>query len=214
MCCYPLWPYWRSHSWSSIGECSAVRYWCPSASRTSRVPLGLVLLGLAVVLIAVFFGLLLSVQFRLLATHRRHSAELRAQRELVDNAEASRFTELRQYLNQELAALAATQQLSEQHLREEIAGYEQYLVRLHWRDSRAPRAAMAHAAGGARLKGASGRACLRAPHLSQLTYRGPDDGVPADRVLSPFMARSELSLVGSYSDFERQRMRARSRERL
>ncbi|HXR19613.1 MAG TPA: hypothetical protein VN757_06725 [Steroidobacteraceae bacterium] len=84
------------------------------------VPLGLVLLGLAVVLIAVFFGLLLTVQFRLLAAHRRHSAELRAQRELVDNAEASRFTELRQYLNQELAAFAATQRLSEQHLREEI----------------------------------------------------------------------------------------------
>jgi hypothetical protein len=84
------------------------------------VPLGVVLLGLAIVLIAVFFGLLLSVQFRLMAMHRRHSAELRTQRELVDNAEASRFTELRQYLQQELVSLREAQRASEQRLREEI----------------------------------------------------------------------------------------------
>jgi uncharacterized integral membrane protein len=84
------------------------------------VPLGVVLLGLAIVLIAVFFGLLLTVQFRLMAMHRRHSAELRTQRELVENAEASRFTELRQYLQQELVSLREAQRASEQRLREEI----------------------------------------------------------------------------------------------
>src|ERR1019366_2965633 len=73
-----------------------------------------------IVPLAVFFGLLLTVQFRLMAMHRRHSAELRTQRELVDNAEASRFTELRQYLQQELVSLREAQRASEQRLREEI----------------------------------------------------------------------------------------------
>jgi uncharacterized protein YlxW (UPF0749 family) len=84
------------------------------------MPLGLVLLGLAMVLIALFLGLLLTVQFKLVATHRRHSAELRSQRELVENAEVSRFTELRQYLQQELASLRAAQSASEQRVHEEI----------------------------------------------------------------------------------------------
>jgi DNA anti-recombination protein RmuC len=56
-----------------------------------------------------------------LAAHRRHAAELRSQRELADNAEGSRFNELRQYLQQELAALREQQRLSEQHLHEELA---------------------------------------------------------------------------------------------
>jgi len=84
------------------------------------MPLGLVLLGLASVLIAVCFGLLLTAQFKLVAAHRRHAAELRAQRELVDNAEASRVTELRQYLQQELASLREAQRASEQRMHEEI----------------------------------------------------------------------------------------------
>ncbi len=56
----------------------------------------------------------------ILATHRRHSDELRSQRELADNAEASRYTELRQYLQQQLAALAESQRLTEQRLQQEI----------------------------------------------------------------------------------------------
>jgi len=82
--------------------------------------LGVVLLVLIIALGAVFCGLLLAVQLRLMAAHRRHSDELRSQRELVDNAEASRYTELRQYLQQQLAALAESQRLTEQRLQEEI----------------------------------------------------------------------------------------------
>jgi hypothetical protein len=84
------------------------------------VPLGLVLLGFALLLLALFFGLLLRVQLRILATHRRHSAELREHRLLVENAEASRYTELRLYLQQELAALREQQRLSEQSLQEQL----------------------------------------------------------------------------------------------
>jgi DNA anti-recombination protein RmuC len=83
-------------------------------------PLGLVLLALLLLLAAVFFGLLLTLQLRLAAAHRRHSAELRSHRELADNAEASRYTELRQYLQQQLDALSEAQRLAEQRLHAEI----------------------------------------------------------------------------------------------
>jgi DNA anti-recombination protein RmuC len=84
------------------------------------MPLGLILLALALVLMAVFFGLLLTVQFRLVAIHRRHAAELRSHRELAENAEASRFTLLQQYLQTELASLKESQRASEQRMHEEI----------------------------------------------------------------------------------------------
>jgi len=82
--------------------------------------LGLILLALAIVLLAVFLALVLRMQLRLLGLHRQHSAELRTHRELAENAEASRITELREYLKQELAALTEAQRLSEQRLHEEI----------------------------------------------------------------------------------------------
>jgi uncharacterized integral membrane protein len=84
------------------------------------VPLGAVLLGFALLLLAVFFALLVRVQVGNLAAHRRHSAELRTQKELVENAEASRYTDLRQYLQQELAALREQQLKGEQRLHEEL----------------------------------------------------------------------------------------------
>lgn len=68
-------------------------------------PLGLVILALGAVLIALFVLLVLSLQATVLLETRRQSRELSAQRELADKAEASRFTELRQMLTQEFAAL-------------------------------------------------------------------------------------------------------------
>jgi uncharacterized integral membrane protein len=84
------------------------------------VPLWLVLLGMAIALCAIFFALLLAGQLRLAAMHRQHAAELRAQRELVEQAEGSRFTELRQYLEVELAAFRQAQAASLERLHEEI----------------------------------------------------------------------------------------------
>jgi len=83
-------------------------------------PLGLVLLGLLLVLGAIALALLLTQQMRLVAMHRRHSEELRTHRELAEDAEASRYSELRQYLQQQLEALAEAQQQSEQRLHEEL----------------------------------------------------------------------------------------------
>ncbi len=68
-------------------------------------PLGVVVLGLGAVLIALFVVLLLWLQAGVLLESRRHSREIAMQRELADKAEASRFTELRQMLENEFVGL-------------------------------------------------------------------------------------------------------------
>ena len=74
---------------------------------TIQVSLGLVMLVLLVVATLVFLGNTLYVQSTNLLETRRYARELNTQRELADKAEASRFTELRSYL--EVQALAAQQ---------------------------------------------------------------------------------------------------------
>ena len=69
-------------------------------------PLGLVLVGLMVLLFLVFVGVMAFTQGTVLMETRRHARELAAQRELADKAEASRFTDLRQHLDQEVARLS------------------------------------------------------------------------------------------------------------
>ncbi|NMM77527.1 Signal transduction histidine kinase [Acidovorax sp. SRB_14] len=61
-------------------------------------PLGLLMLGLTVLLGVFFVAYVLSLQGTVLMDARRHAKEMQVQRELADKAEASRFTELRQYL--------------------------------------------------------------------------------------------------------------------
>lgn len=92
------------------------------------VSLGSLLLLFTLLLGGAFAALLVSVQFRHLNLHRRHSAELRSHRELADNAEISRFTELRQYLQQELAELKESQRQSEQRLREDMQATQNSLA--------------------------------------------------------------------------------------
>lgn len=65
---------------------------------TLQVPLGLVMLGLLVATLVIFLGSTLYMQSRHVLEARTHTKELNAQRELADKAEASRFTELRAYL--------------------------------------------------------------------------------------------------------------------
>jgi uncharacterized integral membrane protein len=84
-------------------------------------PLGLVMLGFTVALAAVLLGYALKVQINALSDSRRQSQELRRLRELAEQAEASRFTELRKYLDQELASLRQAQQSAAERLHEEIA---------------------------------------------------------------------------------------------
>jgi biopolymer transport protein ExbB/TolQ len=67
-----------------------------------QLPLGLLMLGVLAVVSLLFVASALALQARALAELRRHARELQAQRQLADQAEASRFTELRDFMAAEL----------------------------------------------------------------------------------------------------------------
>jgi len=69
-----------------------------------EAPVGLVMLGVVFFLGAMCLAYLIYVQGTALMESRRHTKELNAQRELVEKAEASRFTELYNFVNAELRA--------------------------------------------------------------------------------------------------------------
>jgi hypothetical protein len=69
---------------------------------TVNMPLGLIMLGLLAVVTTLFLAFVVYLQGSVLFEARRHSRELQANRELADRAEASRFTELRAFLEAEL----------------------------------------------------------------------------------------------------------------
>jgi len=62
---------------------------------TVQGPLGLIMLGLTALVTVLFLAFVVYLQTSVLIDARRHARELKAQRELADEAEASRFTELR-----------------------------------------------------------------------------------------------------------------------
>lgn len=71
---------------------------------TMQLPLGLVMLGLLVATLVIFLTSLLYMQSKHVYEGRTHTRELNTQRELADKAEASRFTELRSYLEEQKMA--------------------------------------------------------------------------------------------------------------
>ncbi len=71
---------------------------------TTQMPLGLVMLLLLVVTLMIFLAHTLYMQSTNLLETRKYARQLSAQRELADRAEASRFTELRNYLDIQTAA--------------------------------------------------------------------------------------------------------------
>lgn len=82
-----------------------------------QAPLGLVMLGMLVVVLVAFLLALVVFQTSHLMEVRRITREAADQRNLADKAEASRFTELRDYLRTELLAVAARENdLSEKQL--------------------------------------------------------------------------------------------------
>ena len=70
-------------------------------------PLGLVMLGLTALLAVVFLAYVFYLQGSVMLETRRHSKEMQVQRDLADKAEASRFTELRSYLDAQEQARSA-----------------------------------------------------------------------------------------------------------
>lgn len=89
---------------------------------TTRIPLGLVMLGLLVFVTALFLAFVLYLQTSALFETRRQSRELKASRELADQAEASRFSELRNLIEAELLKLTNLHAKSQS---EEMARAEQ-----------------------------------------------------------------------------------------
>lgn len=72
-----------------------------------KAPLGLIMLAISAVLIVLFFGYVAFQQAGIILEARRYAKELASHRELADKAEASRFTELRAYVEVELGRLDA-----------------------------------------------------------------------------------------------------------
>lgn len=77
---------------------------------TVQAPLGLIMLGLLVFFSVLFVVWAMSLQAGALMEGRRLTRDLQAQRDLADKAEASRFTELRSFLSNELSAVTVAQE--------------------------------------------------------------------------------------------------------
>lgn len=74
-----------------------------------NAPLGLVMLGIIALLSALFLIYIVYLQTSVLFEARHHAKELQNNRELADKAEASRFTELRQFMDTEIQKQAIVQ---------------------------------------------------------------------------------------------------------
>jgi uncharacterized integral membrane protein len=74
---------------------------------TIQAPLGLIMLGLLALLTVLFLMFVVYLQTSVLFQARRHTRALEVQRELADQAEASRFIQLKGFIEAELIKLAA-----------------------------------------------------------------------------------------------------------
>lgn len=85
-----------------------------------EAPLGLVMLGLTGLVVLVAMTVMVLNQTTHLMEVRKISKEATEQRHLADKAEASRFVELREFLQQELQALATREQEAEVRLNQRL----------------------------------------------------------------------------------------------
>jgi uncharacterized integral membrane protein len=87
-------------------------------------PLGLILLSVTGILALLFLGFVVYMQSSTILLRKRLNSELAAQRELADKAEASRFTELRAYLETELEQLKTQSTETNQQVEARLAETE------------------------------------------------------------------------------------------
>lgn len=106
-----------------------------------NAPLGLVMLVATGVVSAAFLLYILFQQGAMLLEARRTATELKDQRALADQAEASRFTELRTYLEAELRKLEAQGSTAQQAL---LAGTETLAQGLQHKLDESSRSVAAH----------------------------------------------------------------------
>ena len=83
---------------------------------TVQAPLGLIMLGLLIFMVAYCLVYVLYLQSNVLMDARRNAKELQTNRELADKAEASRFTELRSFVEAGLKQGAAQDKAAQQAL--------------------------------------------------------------------------------------------------
>jgi len=83
---------------------------------TIQAPLGLIMLALIVLLSLLFLVFVVYLQTSVLLESRRNARELQAQRALADQAEASRFTELRGFIETQVQQLENRIEASEARL--------------------------------------------------------------------------------------------------
>ncbi len=95
---------------------------------TVQVSLGLVMLVLLVVATVVFLGSTLVMQSANLLETRKYARELNTQRDLAGKAEASRFTELRQYLEATALAEKEREVMANQVWAERLASLDRSLL--------------------------------------------------------------------------------------
>ena len=93
-------------------------------------PLGVILLGATLLLVGLLAVYAMSVRMTSLVEARRHVKELSAQRELADQAEASRFTALGARIEGEFARLRAAQEESYAELGRRLDVLEQSLLKV------------------------------------------------------------------------------------
>ena len=92
-----------------------------------QLPLGLVML-LLVIAVVIFLANAIYMQSSYLLESRKHTRELSAQRELADKAEASRFTELRKYLDTQTAAAHTREAVQAKVLSERLTSVQAALL--------------------------------------------------------------------------------------
>jgi len=110
-------------NWTAIVEPTTVSL----IFTTIQAPLGLLLLTITALLSVFFLGFMVYMQSSMLMERQRVSRELEAQRELANQAEASRFSELHVYLETELQKINASTQELEDHLGLRLTQLEQAL---------------------------------------------------------------------------------------
>lgn len=80
---------------------------------TVEAPLGLIMLGMTVLLAFLFLIFVTYLQTTVLLESRRHARELQAQRDVAEQAEASRYSRLREFLEAELQKIRYRSELAE-----------------------------------------------------------------------------------------------------
>lgn len=96
---------------------------------TLRAPLGLIMLGLLIFVVAYGLVYVLYLQSNVLIDTRRNAKELQTHRELADKAEASRFTELRGFLEAGMKQNAEQDRAAQQVLMARLEALETALRR-------------------------------------------------------------------------------------